>query len=72
MFYREHAPAHFHAAYGDYQVTVTIETGEVEGIFPNRALRLVMEWLDLHRKELLEDWFLAEQRKPLRKIKPLE
>jgi hypothetical protein len=72
MFYREHAPAHFHAIYGDYQITVGIETGEVEGKFPKRALRLVLEWLDLHREELLEDWLLAEQRKPLKGIKPLE
>jgi hypothetical protein len=72
MFYREHAPAHFHAVYGDYQITVAIETGEVEGRFPKRALRMVLEWLDLHKEELLEDWYLAGQRKPLKKISPLE
>jgi len=25
MFYREHGPAHFHAVYGDYKITVEIE-----------------------------------------------
>jgi hypothetical protein len=43
MFYRDHAPAHFHAMYGDYEITVTIETGVVTGRFPRRALRHVLE-----------------------------
>lgn len=72
MFYREHAPAHFHAVYGEHEVTVEIETGAVNGRFPKRALRLVLEWLDLHRDELLEDWRLAGDRRPLRRIAPLE
>jgi hypothetical protein len=32
----------------------------------------VLEWLELHRDELSEDWKLAELRKPLKKIEPLE
>ena len=65
-------PAHFHAIYGEYEVKIEIETGTVEGHFPKRALRLVLEWLDLHKDELLQDWRLAEERKPLKKIAPLE
>ena len=44
----------------------------VHGEFPKRALRHVLEWYDLHRDELLEDWKLASQRKALKKIAPLE
>jgi hypothetical protein len=72
MFYRDHAPPHFHAIYGDYEVTVEIESGVVHGDFPKRALQHVLEWLDLHKAELLEDWKLAEERRPLKRIKPLE
>jgi hypothetical protein len=72
MFYRDHAPAHFHAIYGDYQITVTIETGIVSGEFPKRALTHVLEWLELHKTELLQDWELAKDRKPLNKVNPLE
>lgn len=72
MFYRDHSPAHFHATYGDYEITVAIETGVVSGQFPNRALRHVLEWLDLHRAELLENWELARQRETLKRIAPLE
>jgi len=34
MYYRDHAPPHFHASYGDYEITVEINTGIVEGRFP--------------------------------------
>ena len=69
MFYRDHAPPHFHAFYGDFEIDVSIADGVVTGTFPKRALRHV---LDLHKEELLEDWKLAAQRKPLKKIPPLE
>ena len=72
MFYRDHVPAHFHAVYGEYEITVEIESGVVHGDFPKRALRLVLEWLDLHKEELLEDWRLAAERRPLHRVPPLE
>ncbi len=72
MFYRDHAPPHFHAFYGDYEITVEIETGVVSGRFPRRALTHVLEWLELHKDELLENWRLASERRPLNKIPPLE
>jgi len=56
MLAKEHAPPHFHATYGEYQVRVTIHDGIVTGRFPARALRLVVEWSELHRDELLENW----------------
>ena len=72
IFYRDHGPAHFHAFYGEFEVTVQIETGVVSGEFPRRALAHVLEWYELHRPELREDWELAQDRKPLKKITPLE
>jgi hypothetical protein len=72
MFYRDHSPAHFHAIYGEYEVTVEIDSGIINGRFPKRALRLVFEWLELYKDELLGNWRLAEQRRPLNKITPLE
>lgn len=72
MFYRDHAPPHFHAEYGEYEITVDIHTGVVSGKFPKRALNAVLEWYDLHREELLADWELAEQQRPLNHIEPLE
>ena len=36
------------------------------------ATRLVREWIDLHFKELVEDWELARAGKEIKKIAPLE
>jgi hypothetical protein len=72
MYYREHEPAHFHAKYGDYEITVAIETGVVEGQFPRRALRHTLDWYELHVEELRADWRLAQRGEPLQPIAPLE
>jgi len=72
MYYRDHAPPHFHAEYGEFEATIEIESGAVTGKFPRRALNLVMEWYSLHKAELAEDWRLAQQKLPLKPIDPLE
>ncbi len=65
-------PPHFHAVYGEYEVTIEIETGVVTGKFPKRALGLVLEWNALHRNELIENWELTRHGRPLKRIAPLE
>ena len=72
MYFRDHVPPHFHAQYGEYEITVNINDGIVEGKFPKRALNAVMEWYELHKEELLSDWELAQAEQPLKKIEPLE
>jgi hypothetical protein len=72
IYYNDHAPPHFHAKYGRSEVTVRIEDGIVEGSFPRRALDLVLEWYSLHKAELIENWNLARERRPLHRITPLE
>lgn len=73
MYYNDHAPPHFHDKHGDRETKVNIETGGImEGSLPKRASRLVLEWWELHKQDLADDWSLAEARKPLNKIEPLE
>ena len=72
MNYNDHNPPHFHARYQDQEVIVEIETGLVKGRMSKRALRMVLEWLDLHQVELMDNWELARQRKALREIQPLQ
>jgi len=72
MHYRDHAPPHFHARYGSYDIVVELDSWIVEGRFPPRALRHVLEWAGLHADELREDWDLARRRIPLKPIPPLE
>jgi len=70
--YNDHAPPHFHAVYGEYKITMEIESGVIEGKFPRRALNAVLDWYALHKKELLEDWNLARNHEQLKDIEPLE
>ena len=72
MYWRDHAPPHFHAKYQDDEITMDIETGEVEGHMSRRALAMVDEWRQRHKDELLDDWALAESKSALRQIAPLE
>ena len=72
IFPRDHPPPHFHAVYGEYQITIDIKTGVVSGVFPRRSLRHVLEWFELHQDELLEDWTLVQAGHPPKKIDPLE
>ncbi len=72
MYWDDHSPPHFHAKYDGYEITVNIFTGVVEGKFPKRALRHVLEWYDLHKEELLENWMLCQSNENPNSIEPLE
>jgi Domain of unknown function (DUF4160) len=72
MYYRDHAPPHFHAVYGEHEATIVIATLSVlSGALPARALRLVQEWAELHRTELAANWQAARTHAPLASIDPL-
>jgi hypothetical protein len=45
MNYKEHNPPHFHAFYGEYDISVEIKTGVIIGTMPKRALKMIFEWL---------------------------
>lgn len=72
MFWRDHAPPHFHALYAEYEALIDIRTLDVlEGELPKRAMALVVEWASAHRSELQEDWDLCAQMQMPKKIAPL-
>ncbi len=48
------------------------ESGTIHGEFPERALRLVLEWANLHKLELIQNWQLAKQGQPLKRVAALE
>ena len=68
----DHNPPHFHAKYGDQEVTIDIVNGTIRGEMSERALRLNLEWLDLHRAEILEAWHKAANGEQPGKIEPLK
>ncbi len=71
--FNDHAPPHFHAAYGDARVAMNIADATVlRGWLPPQAARMVRDWARLHRVELLADWELARAGVMPLPIGPLE
>ena len=72
MYFKEHAPPHFHAKYSGQRAAFSIDDLRlIEGKLPPRVVSLVLEWAFLHREELLENWRRAELGEELKKIEPL-
>ena len=72
MYYEDHQPPHFHAAYNGQIVLIDIMKGRVlRGAFPARQLKFVLAWCEIHQDELMQDWELAKDNLPLNKIAPL-
>ena len=72
MYYRDHNPPHIHAIYGEYEATVTIDSGMLlAGTLPSRALAMVREWLTVNRNDIAANWERARQQLPLEQIVPL-
>lgn len=73
MFFRDHAPPHFHVEYVGQKAEIAIDTLDVlAGSLPRRTLALVLEWAALHRTELRTDWELCRQHRQPNPIEPLE
>ena len=72
MYYSDHTPPHFHAEYNGRNVLIDIENGRVfQGMFPSRQLKFILAWCEIHKDELMQDWELAKDGKPLNRIAPL-
>jgi hypothetical protein len=69
LFFGDHPPPHFHALYGEYLALFNINTLEmIEGDFPPRARKLVVEWAEKYQAELQTIWKTQE----FKKLPPLE
>jgi hypothetical protein len=72
MNWADHNPPHFHVEYAEYKALVNVETSTVfRGGLPNKQLKLVLAWCEIHRDELMQNWELAQRNKPLNSIAPL-
>lgn len=65
----EHNPPHIHAFYGEYVSVIDVNTlEEIKGNLPLKALKIVREWIEINKNEILEIW----KTQKFRKIKPIE
>ena len=65
MNWNDHNPPHFYVEYGNYKASVLI------GYLPKRQLKLVLAWAEIHNDELMQNWELSKDNKPLNRINPL-
>jgi hypothetical protein len=73
MFYDDHNPPHLHAEYQGKKAVFDFRGNIVRGDLGSpTATRLLREWVELHSRELTEDWELAREGRELNKIAPLE
>lgn len=69
MYFGDHAPAHFHALYGEHEALVSIETGDViVGHLPKTAAKIVKEWTIARNAQLRENWLRAQRLEPLERV----
>ena len=73
MYYREHAPAHFHVEYGEDSAIVGIDPILIlEGVLSRSTRSKIFEWAAIHQAELRANWELARGGLPLLPIAPLD
>lgn len=72
MYYDDHNPPHFHAEYAGHRALVDIQNSCVIcGALPGRQLKFILAWCELRKDELMQNWELAKDGKPLNQILPL-
>jgi hypothetical protein len=72
MYFDDHNPPHFHVRYNDYRALISIDELKVlEGHLPARILGVVVEWAELHKEELMQDWDMVKATGKYFKIAPL-
>ncbi|MBR5581426.1 MAG: DUF4160 domain-containing protein [Treponema sp.] len=72
MYFDDHNPPHFHAEYSGCESIFYINPLEHrEGNLPPRVVGLVMEWAELHKDELLNNWNSLTETGNYSKIAPL-
>jgi hypothetical protein len=73
MFHNDHNPPHFHAEYQGQRGVFDFYGEMLRGtIKSNTAKKLIKEWANLHRQELIENWEKAMNAEQINKIAPLD
>lgn len=71
--YNDHNPPHFHAEYaGNSAVINILNCSAIKSSLPNKQLKLVLAWAELHKDELMHNWELSKSKGTLIPIDPLK
>lgn len=73
--YREkggkHNLPHLHAEYQGDEVVLSFDGDVIEGNIPNKKLKLVLAWIEIHKEDLQANWDLLCDGRETFKIEPL-
>ena len=74
MYAKDHNPPHFYAICSDEEAMIDIKNKVVmNGSLPARAIKLVIDWAELHADELMANFIESQQPNPkFKAIKPLK
>lgn len=75
MYFGDHVPPHFHAEYAEFVAQISInDFAVIQGHLPPKALALVVEWVSIHKDELMENWKSLSENGTgtFKKIEPLK
>jgi hypothetical protein len=57
MYFNDHLPPHFHAIYNDFNGIFDLKNLElIEGDLPAKATKLIKEWAEMYKVDLLRMW----------------
>ena len=71
MNYNDHNPAHIHARYQEYNVSMDLDGNIIQGSIPRKQLRLIQAWIEYRKDEIEANWDLARSGEALYRINPL-
>jgi len=72
LYFDDHNPPHIHVDYNEDAALISIKDLSVlSGNLSPRVLGLVIEWVQLHREELLENWNMIQNTGKYFRIEPL-
>ena len=57
--------------YGKKALIDIVNIQVIKGALPNKQLRLILAWCTIHQDELMQNWELSKDMKPLNRINPL-
>lgn len=73
IHFLDHNPPHIHCAYQGYRAMYEISSGKLlAGKMPNKADKLLYEWIKARNIDLLKVWELASNGQQVFPLLPLE
>ena len=68
----QHNLSHIHAEYQGAEIVVSLDGDVLEGSIPNKKLKLVLAWMEIHNDELFANWNLLSNGEKAFTIEPLK